>query len=96
MQGETRRIYSVCYSEHFETRSTVKAGELVAAGAIIGLRATVSMMIGAIALTWFVSPVALGAEWHNTAGALVTAATKPQTAWKEIGVWVGAPQSKHR
>jgi predicted dehydrogenase len=34
VQVETKRIYSVCYSEHFETRSTVKAGELVAAGAI--------------------------------------------------------------
>src|SRR6476620_1092273 len=34
VQAETRRIYSVCYSEHFETRSTVKAGELIAAGAI--------------------------------------------------------------
>jgi predicted dehydrogenase len=34
VQAETRRIYSVCYSEHFETRSTVKAGELVASGAI--------------------------------------------------------------
>ena len=34
VQAQTKRIYSVCYSEHFETRSTVKAGELVAAGAI--------------------------------------------------------------
>lgn len=34
VQQETGRIYSVCYSEHFETGSTVKAGELVAAGAI--------------------------------------------------------------
>jgi predicted dehydrogenase len=33
-QRETGRIYSVCYSEHFATRSTVRAGELVAAGAI--------------------------------------------------------------
>jgi predicted dehydrogenase len=32
--AETGRIYSVLYSEHFETRSTVKAGELVRAGAI--------------------------------------------------------------
>src|SRR5690349_7439763 len=31
---ETGRIFSVCYSEHFETKSTVKAGELVQAGAI--------------------------------------------------------------
>ncbi len=29
-----KRIYSILYSEHFETRSTVKAGELVQAGAI--------------------------------------------------------------
>jgi len=34
VQAETKRIYSICYSEHFETRSTVKAGELVRAGAI--------------------------------------------------------------
>jgi predicted dehydrogenase len=34
MQQETKRIFSVCYSEHFETRSTVRAGELVLAGAI--------------------------------------------------------------
>jgi predicted dehydrogenase len=33
-QAETKRIWSVCYSERFETRCTVKAGELVAAGAI--------------------------------------------------------------
>jgi predicted dehydrogenase len=34
VQAETGRIYSICYSEHFQTRSTVKAGELVQAGAI--------------------------------------------------------------
>jgi predicted dehydrogenase len=34
VQEETKRIFSVCYSEHFETRSTVKAGELVHSGAI--------------------------------------------------------------
>ena len=34
VQAETGRIYSICYSEHFETRSTVRAGELVQAGAI--------------------------------------------------------------
>jgi predicted dehydrogenase len=34
VQAETGRIYSIMYSEHFETRSTVRAGELVAAGAI--------------------------------------------------------------
>ncbi len=34
VQGETGRIFSVLYSEHFENRATVRAGELVAAGAI--------------------------------------------------------------
>ncbi|MEJ7766427.1 MAG: Gfo/Idh/MocA family oxidoreductase [Chitinophagaceae bacterium] len=34
VQKETRRIYSIMYSERFENRATVKAGELVQAGAI--------------------------------------------------------------
>lgn len=34
VRQETGRIFSVCYSEHFQTRATVKAGELVQAGAI--------------------------------------------------------------
>jgi predicted dehydrogenase len=33
-QTETRRIFSVCFSERFENPATVRAGELVAAGAI--------------------------------------------------------------
>lgn len=33
-QAETKRLYAVYYSEHIQTRCTVKAGELVAAGAI--------------------------------------------------------------
>jgi predicted dehydrogenase len=34
VQAETRRIYAVCYSERVQNRATVKAAELVAAGAI--------------------------------------------------------------
>jgi predicted dehydrogenase len=34
VQQETRRIYSILYSERHENRATVKAGELVRAGAI--------------------------------------------------------------
>jgi predicted dehydrogenase len=34
VQRETGRIYSVCYSERFQNRATVRAGELVTAGAI--------------------------------------------------------------
>jgi uncharacterized oligopeptide transporter (OPT) family protein len=64
---------------------------LVAAGAMIGLRVTLSMMLGAIVLVWIVSPIALDATWTNALGKVVTAATKPQSAWKEIGLWIGAP-----
>jgi len=34
VQAETQRIYSICFSERFENAATVKAGELVRAGAI--------------------------------------------------------------
>jgi predicted dehydrogenase len=34
VQAQTRRIYSIMYSERFENRATVQAGELVRAGAI--------------------------------------------------------------
>jgi predicted dehydrogenase len=34
VQAQTGRIYSVYYSEHFTTPATIKAGELVSAGAI--------------------------------------------------------------
>lgn len=34
VQASTRRIYSICYSERFENRASVKAGELARAGAI--------------------------------------------------------------
>lgn len=34
VQKETKRIYSICFSERFENAASVKAGELVKAGAI--------------------------------------------------------------
>src|SRR5690606_7583823 len=34
VQKETNRIYAIVYSERFENRAIIKAGELVAAGAI--------------------------------------------------------------
>ena len=43
VQAETGRIHSICYSERFLNRSTVKAGELVQAGAIGRVLQTVSL-----------------------------------------------------
>src|SRR5580658_7247192 len=60
---------------------------LVAAGAFVGLRTTVSMAAGGLLLVLLIGPVALGAEWTNASGHLVTAVTRPGAAWKEIGIW---------
>ena len=54
---------------------------LIAAGALVGLRITAWMMVGGLALAFFVGPM----------GIEEGAVTAPAKAWKEIGVWVGAP-----
>ena len=64
---------------------------LVFAGIIVGVRITAWMVVGGLVLATFIAPFAIEATWTNAAGRLVTAATRPATAWKEIGVWYGAP-----
>jgi uncharacterized oligopeptide transporter (OPT) family protein len=54
---------------------------MVAAGALVGLRVAVSMVIAGLLLAYWVTPEALDAG----------AATSGARAWKEIGVWIGAP-----
>jgi predicted dehydrogenase len=57
VQRETGRIYSVCFSERFESAATVKAGELVRAGAIGRVVQTVGLGPHRISLSsrpeWF-------------------------------------------
>ena len=43
IQKKTGRIYSICYSERLENRATIKAGELVHAGAIGKVVQTIGM-----------------------------------------------------
>jgi predicted dehydrogenase len=43
VQADTRRIYSIMYSERFENRATIKAGELVKAGAIGNVIQTIGL-----------------------------------------------------
>ena len=43
VQQETKRIYSIMYSEHFENKATVKAGELIKAGAIGNVIQTIGL-----------------------------------------------------
>jgi uncharacterized oligopeptide transporter (OPT) family protein len=64
---------------------------LVAAGAIVGLRTTLSMLAGALIQVVWLGPYAMGATWTNPAGHIVAAVTRTGAAWKEIGIWLGAP-----
>lgn len=43
VQKETKRIYSIMYSERFENKATVKAGELIKAGAIGNVIQTIGL-----------------------------------------------------
>ncbi|TAH37448.1 MAG: OPT family oligopeptide transporter [Planctomycetota bacterium] len=54
---------------------------LVAAGVLVGLRVALSMALGGLILIFAVGPAAIDAG----------AASSPRTAWREIGVWIGAP-----
>ncbi len=64
---------------------------LIAAGAIVGLRVTLSMVASGLVLALVIAPVALEATWTNGLGKVVAAAQGPGSAWRDIGVWVGAP-----
>lgn len=64
---------------------------LLAAGAIVGLRTTMSMAAGGLLQVLAIGPAATGWEWTNAAGHVVAALTRPGAAWKEIGLWFGAP-----
>lgn len=64
---------------------------LVAAGALIGIRITLSMMAGAMLLIAVLAPMGLAAPWVNLKGETVTAVTAPGKAVSQIGLWFGAP-----
>lgn len=64
---------------------------LIAAGALVGLRVTISMLVGGLILSMVLGPMGMEWLWTNPAGKEVLAVTRPQTAWREIGLWAGAP-----
>jgi OPT family oligopeptide transporter len=64
---------------------------LLAAGAIVGLRATLSMAAGGLLVVLVIGPAASAWDWTDAAGHVVAAMTRPGAAWKEIGLWFGAP-----
>jgi uncharacterized oligopeptide transporter (OPT) family protein len=64
---------------------------LLAAGALVGLRTTVWMMLSGLTLAFVLTPWGMSMAAHTAAGEFVTAVTRPQSAWKELGLWLGAP-----
>jgi uncharacterized oligopeptide transporter (OPT) family protein len=64
---------------------------LLAAGALIGLRVTLSMVAGGLFVVLVLGPLGMASSWVNPAGAVVTAVTRPAAAYSQIGTWLGAP-----
>jgi OPT family oligopeptide transporter len=64
---------------------------LTAAGMIVGLRTTFWMVIGGLFLATNLGPHALESVWQTPSGNWIGAATSAGKAWKEIGIWLGAP-----
>lgn len=64
---------------------------MIAAGMLVGLKVSTWMLIAGISLAWFLGPLGYTAEWVNLDGETVFATSAPNKAWKEIGLWLGAP-----
>ena len=64
---------------------------MIAAGAIVGVRVALWMTIGGLLLAYVVGPMGMEAVWTSPSGAVVAATSKASKAWKEIGLWLGAP-----
>lgn len=64
---------------------------MVAAGALMGLRITFWMLAGGLLLIYVAGPMGMDAGWVNLKGTEVFAVSKASKAWREIGLWFGAP-----
>ncbi len=63
---------------------------MIAAGMLVGMRVSLWMLIGGIALAWGVGPWGWEQVWtHPDTGAAIRAVTAPYKAWKEVGLWLG-------
>ena len=62
---------------------------MVAAGAIVGLRVTISMILGGIVLYYGIGIRAMNTVWISPKGEALRAISDPAAAWKEAGLWFG-------
>lgn len=67
----------------------LSAPYMAAAGMLVGLRATISMILGGLVIYYGLAPAAVAWEWTNPAGEVVTAISAPQRVYREAGLWLG-------
>ncbi|UQA57356.1 OPT family oligopeptide transporter [Polyangium aurulentum] len=64
---------------------------LIAAGALVGLRVTLSMVAGGLFVALVLGPIGMETTWVNPLGVTVAAVSRPARAVSEVGLWLGAP-----
>jgi len=62
---------------------------MIAAGALVGPRLALWMLVGGLSLVYGVGPWGMEQVWTNPAGVEVAATSAPYKAWKEVGLWLG-------
>jgi uncharacterized oligopeptide transporter (OPT) family protein len=64
---------------------------MIGAGMLVGLRVSTWMLIAGVILAFELGPLGYGTPFETPDGDLIFATSSPGRAWKEIGLWLGAP-----
>ena len=62
---------------------------MIAAGALVGLRVAIYMVLGAVVMYYFVGPSGLTDTWVSPSGEEIVAISSAGNVWKEQGLWLG-------
>ena len=64
---------------------------MIGAGMLVGMRVSVSMLAAGLILVYGLGPWGYGIDWVGPDGETIFAVSSPGRAWREIGLWLGAP-----
>ena len=64
---------------------------MIGAGMLVGLRVSISMLAAALILAYVLGPWGHEVAWDGPEGEVLYAVSTPGRAWREIGLWLGAP-----
>jgi uncharacterized oligopeptide transporter (OPT) family protein len=64
---------------------------MIGAGMLVGMRVSVSMLAAGLILAYGLGPWGYGIDWIAPDGETLYAVSAPGRAWREIGLWLGAP-----